>query len=483
MHVKTLDIPWTAWLLSLLCSTLSAQDDRPAQDATPKAPNVLFLVIDDLNDWVGCLGGHPQTRTPHIDRLAARSTVFVNAHCQAPICNPSRVSMLTGRYPSTSGVYLLKPSAFRVSKALKNVKTLPESFAARGYRTIGGGKIFHNSSARETFDEYGPRGHFGPLPKPKARLNYKKGNRLWDWGQFPASDEQMPDTKIATWATEQLARTHDKPFFLAVGFLRPHVPMYAPKRWWDGLPDEADIELPKTLANDREDLSDYAKALTHGSVAPRHAWIVKNAQWHRAVRAYLACVNYVDHQVGRVLTALDASPHKDNTIVILCSDHGFHLGEKQRWAKRSLWTRSTRVPLLVSLPRQGSSARCARPVGLIDIYPTLVELCSLRADKGLEGHSLAPLLRDAKAKWDRPTLTTLWKDNHTLCSERWRYIRYADGSEELYDRREDPREWHSLAGDSTKLDVLRAFRERLPQINAEPVPGSAGLDGRIEGVR
>jgi choline-sulfatase len=461
--------------------TVTAQSEG-AKVSEPR-PNVLFLVIDDLNDWVGCLGGHPQTKTPNIDRLAARGVLFTNAHCQAPICNPSRVSMMTGRLPSTTGVYLLQPSRFRVSKALAKVKTLPEYFSAHGYHAMGGGKLYHGSTSRETFDEYGPRGSFGPLPKKNAKFNFKTGHRLWDWGEFPATDAETPDARVADWAIKQLKRKHDKPFFLAVGFFRPHVPMYAPPKWWKQLPAEKDIELPPSMKGDRDDVPDYGKRLTQGFPAPRHEWFVKNKQWRRAVRGYLACVSFVDNQVGRVMAELDRSGYASNTIIVLCSDHGFHLGEKERWAKRSLWTRSTRVPLIVVPPGRNKATKCEKPVGLIDLYPTFVELCGLPANKGLEGRSLVPLLRDRDAAWDRPIITTFYKDNHSLRSERWRYTRYADGSEELYDLRSDPHEWYNVASKPKLADVVRKLRRHLPTVNVEAVPGSKGLGGQIKGVK
>jgi choline-sulfatase len=241
--------------------------------------------------------------------------------------------------------------------------------------------------------------------------------------------------------------------------------------------------LPPTLATDRDDLSDYGKRLTAGFPAPRHEWFEKNKQWRRAVRGYLACIHFVDHQVGRVLDALEKSPHANNTIIVLCSDHGFHLGEKQRWAKRSLWNRSTRVPLIISTPGRKKAEQCHRPVGLIDLYPTLLDLCGLPADKSLEGRSVTPLLRDTNAAWDRPIVTTFYKDNHALRSDHWRYIRYADGSQELYDLRVDPNEWHNVAADPKHAPALRDFAKRLPRINVDPVAGSRGLGGLIDGVK
>lgn len=456
---------------------IAQQPSRSPQER----PNVLMIMVDDLNDWVGCLQGHAQAQTPNIDALAASGLLFTNAHCQAPICNPSRVSLMTGRLPSTTGVYLLQPHRFRVSKALAAAKTLPEYFTQHGYLTMGCGKIYHASSGRKTFEEYGPRANFGP--RPKKKINYKQGHVLWDWGAFPKDDSLMPDVKVANWAIDKLAAKHQRPFLLAVGFARPHVPLYVPPKWFEGLPAEAEIALPEILADDRSDLPAYAKNLTHGTPAPRHEWFLENKQWRRALRAYLACIRFVDHQVGRVLRALEQSSFASNTIVVLASDHGFHLGEKERWAKRSLWRESTRVPLMIRAPGHVRSRRTDQPVGLIDIYPTLAELCGLPVPASLEGHSLQPLLVEPTADWPHLAITTFYKDNHALVDQAWRYIRYADGSQELYDRRADPREFHNLAGKPEQADRLRAFRARLPQVNVEPVAGSAGSGSLLKGVK
>lgn len=469
----------TLSLALVLASSVAAQ--RPEASTTPKRPNVLLILVDDLNDWIGCLGGHAQAVTPNIDALARRGLLFRNAHCQAPICNPSRVSFMTGRLPSSTGVYLLRPHRFRVSKALAKARTLPEYFTGHGYETLGCGKIYHASSSRETFGEYGPRAGFGP--RPKQKINHKQGHVLWDWGAFPERDSQMPDVKVANWAIGKLGVRRQRPFLLAVGFARPHVPMYVPQKWFDGLPEEAEIELPEVLARDRLDLSDYARKLTHGGVAPRHRWFLENQQWRRAVRSYLACIRFVDHQVGRVLRALEASEFADNTIVVLASDHGFHLGEKERWAKRSLWRESTRVPLIVTAPGHVRARDTDQPVGLIDIYPTLVDLCGLPPNPKLEGHSLRPLLRDPAAEWNHVAITTFYTNNHSVVTRGWRYIRYADGSQELYDHRVDPREFHNLATESGHADRIKALAAHLPTTNVAPVPGSAGSGSLLEGVK
>lgn len=428
---------------------------------------MLLIAIDDLNDWVGVLGGHPQARTPHLDRLAARGTLFANAHCQAPVCAPSRASLMTGRLPSSTGFYFLHPELGDVP-AWRNAKTLTRRFAAAGYETLGVGKIHHNVEA-PFFETYGGKfGGFGP--RPKEKISYPIGHPLWDWGAFPASDDRMPDQKIADWAIARLREARSRPFLLAVGFYRPHVPMYAPPKWFDLHPRRS-IRLPVVQSDDREDLPEYAKLLTIGHPAPRHQWFVEAGAWQDAVQAYLACTTFVDHQVGRVLDALDRSPHGDDTIVVLFSDHGFHLGEKQRWAKRSLWEESTRVPLILRAPGKEPGV-CREPAGLIDIFPTLLELCGLPADPALEGSSLVPWLDDPGAPREVPAITTFGPGNHAVRARDHRYIRYRDGSEELYDHRRDPHEWHNLASDPAMRPVLERLRRSLPHHEAPLLPGS-----------
>ena len=448
-----------------------------AQGSAAK-PNVLLISIDDLNDWVGVLGGHPQAKTPNIDRLARRGVLFTNAHCQAPVCTPSRASLVTSRLPSSTGLYFLRPN-LEASLVTKDAVTLAEQFAASGYETIGVGKIY-GALDGQYFQTYGGRlGGFGP--RPKNKLNHPMGHPLWDWGAYPESDADMPDSKIANWAARQLKRPHEKPLFLAVGFYRPHVPMYAPRKWFDMHP-LGSIQLPKVLETDRDDLAQYAKDLTIGLPAPRHETIVQRGQWNHAVQSYLASSTFVDHCVGTVLDALDASGAGDNTIVVLFSDHGWHLGEKQRWAKRSLWEDSTRVPLVFSTPNLQPGRRCNRPVGLIDIYPTLSALCGLAPDPTHEGHSLVPLLENPHAPWDRPAITSFGPNNHAVRSTHWRYIRYSVGSEELYDHRSDPDEWDNLAGNPKYAEVIRDHAKWLPQVNLPAIldVSSAGLDAFLE---
>lgn len=426
-------------------------------------PPVLVFSIDDLNDWVGCLGGHPQAQTPNIDRLAARGTLFTNAHCQAPVCTPSRASLITGLYPSTSGLYFLRPG-LEASEIAKKHPHILETFQAAGYHTLGAGKFVHTQEDKY-FETYGGgMGGFGPIPDEK--ITYPDGLKLWDWGAYPETDEETPDWKVADWVIDQLQQEHEKPFFLVAGFWRPHVPMYAPQHWHDQFPLD-EIQLPETLASDREDLPAYAKDLTHGEPAPRHIWFLENNAWHSAVQSYLASVAFVDSQVGRVLDALDASPYADEAIIVLFSDHGWHLGEKQRWAKRSLWNDGTHVPLIISAPGLPAGKRCAQPAGLIDIYPTLMELTGIPAPGHLEGLSLTPQLKDATTVREQPSLCTFGPNNHSLHFERWHYIHYADGSKELYDLETDPHEWENLAGKAEHQKRILGYQTYLPKNNAE----------------
>ena len=433
---------------------------KSTSTSTSKQPNVLLVSIDDLNDWVGVLGGHPQAKTPHIDALAQRGTLFTNTHCQAPVCTPSRASMMTSRLPSTTQLYFLQPH-LRASAVVKDAVTLAEYFAKHGYETLGVGKIY-GGREQQYFDEYG--GNFGGFgPRPKEKLSHPMGHPLWDWGAYPKSDAEMPDMKIADWAIDKLQSLDDDPFLLAVGFFRPHVPMYAPEAWFQQHPRES-VALPSVLSSDRGDLSQYARDLTDGFPAPRHHEIVRSGEWAHAVQAYLASCTFVDHCVGRVLDALAASKHADNTVVVLFSDHGWHLGEKQRWAKRSLWEDATRVPLVIATP-DSQSARCARPVGLIDIFPTIADVCGLPADPTWEGHSLKPLLAQPDLPWDRPAITTFGPNNHAVRSTHWRFIRYADGSQELYNHREDPHEWHNLAENASYAKIIEEHARWLPKHN------------------
>ena len=467
----------------ILLSFFAGHVTLAAENGSP--PNVLFISIDDLNDWLGVYEGHPQVKTPHIDALASRGVTFTNAHCQAPICNPSRVSMLLGQLPSTTGMYFLGPR-FRTVEPTKSGETLFQTFRKHGYFASTKGKIFHGSADPASFDQI-ERNDGWRRGKKKLRFTLPGSHPAWDWGQVDVPDEEQRDFKTAKWAADEIPKlaSKDQPYMLAVGFHLPHVPVYASKKWFDMYPLE-DVQLPSVTLSDRNDLPEIAKQLTDNPTAPRHQWMVENDEWRHAVQAYLAANSFVDSLVGMLVDAVDKSGEADNTIVVLWSDHGFHLGEKLRWAKRTLWEETTRVPLIFAGPGIGGDAKCSRPVGLIDVYPTLLDLCMLPPRDLLEGTSLRPLLEDPTAAWQRPALCTFGPNNHSLRGERYRYTIYDDGSQELYDHDSDPNEWQNLIAKDGSMSVEHAkvvaeMKTWLPLKNVDPVPGSAGSDSPLYG--
>ena len=384
-------------------------------------PNVLFLAIDDLNDWTGGLGGHECVKTPHLDRLASRGVLFRRAYCTAPACNPSRASLLTGVLPSTSGVYH-NSQPFR--PVMPDAVTLPQHFIAAGYHVVGGGKIFHGSFPdKQSWQEYFSK---GSQPKPAViPANGIAKDRFFDWGPVDVPDEDMADMHTVQWAIDYLGESHAKPFFLAVGLHKPHLPWYVPRKYFERYP-LSKVTLPKVIPNDLDDVP--AAGVRMANPEGDHKNVVEHGQWEKAVQGYLATISFADACVGRLLDALDHSQYGRNTIIVMWSDHGWNLGEKEHWRKFALWEDTTRVPMVFVVPGMTKTdQRCDRTVSLLDIYPTLVELCGLPARKNLEGASIVPLLKDVSAKWDRPVVTTRGRNNHGIRSERWRYIRYEDG--------------------------------------------------------
>ena len=464
-------------LLRLVLAWLALGTAAMAAESSRK-PNILFIAIDDLNDWVGPLGGHPLVKTPHLDRLAQRGTVMMNAHCQAPLCNPSRTSLMLGLRPTTTGIYGLSPW-FRNVAAWRDRVTLPQQLKAHGYRTLAAGKIYHGNAGGpeqrlKEFDVWGPGSGVGVRPPQKLIPPTSMGNHpLMDWGVFPHRDEDKGDYAVASWAVEQLkAVPRDQPFFLAAGFFLPHVPCYATQPWFDLYPDN-DTVLPAIKVDDRDDTPRFSWYLHWKLPEPRLTWVREHNQWRNLVRSYLACTSFVDAQVGRILDALGASGLADNTFVVLWGDHGWHLGEKGITGKNTLWERSTRVPLIFAGPGIAQGAKVGSPAELLDIYPTLLELTGTPARSDLEGVSLAPQLRDARAPRSRPAITSHNQGNHGVRSERWRYIRYADGAEELYDMHRDPNEWTNLAGRPEHAGVIAEHRRWLPKVDVPLAPGSA----------
>ncbi len=293
-----------------------------------------------------------------------------------------------------------------------------------------------------------------------------------DWGVFPHKDEQKQDYKVAQYAIDTIQGKPAEPFFLSVGFFLPHVPCYTTQKWYDLFPDD-DTILPKTLLTDRDDTPRFSWYLHWKLPECRLRFLQEEDQWHNLARSYLACTAFIDHQIGRVLTQLDKSGYRDNTIVVLWSDHGWHIGEKSITGKNTLWADGTRVPLIFAGPGIASGQICAQPAELLDIYPTLSELVNTKVQQHLEGHSLIPQLRDADTPREHPAITTHNHDNHSVRTLHWRYIQYADGSQELYDTRNDPHEWHNLAGHTMYRKTISSMKKWIPSINKKPVVGSS----------
>lgn len=446
---------------------------QPGMSLVVNKPNVLFISIDDQNDWVACMKGHPDVKTPNIDRLAKRGTLFVNAHCQSPLCNPSRSSLLFGKRPTSTGVYGLVPGP-RSSPILENATSLTQAFMKSGYDTNICGKIYHDGSIppKNRLAECATWGPAPGMPKPAKPFVQTPGKHpAMDWGVFPKDDSEQPDWKTTDWAISKLKEKQTKPLFLGIGFRLPHVPCFASQKWFDLYPGE--VTLPPVKIDDRDDTPEFSWYLHWKLPEPRLSWLKKENQWQPLVKSYLASISFMDSQVGRLLDALDGSGIAENTLIVLWSDHGWHLGEKGITGKNSLWERSTRVPLIFAGKGISSGSVCARPVELLDIYPTLVELCSLQKVEGLEGHSLSPLLKNSSAPRIWPAITSHNTGNHSIRSERYRFIKYADGTEEFYDHCEDPNEWRNLAREKGFEKVMEEHRAWLPKIDLPPIPNSA----------
>ena len=425
-------------------------------------PNILFIAVDDLNDWVAPWEGHPDAVTPNFDRLADGGMRFTNAHTPAPLCGPARAATFTGLYPSTSGIYLhvADKNIQRASKKAAQSTFLTHYFAQNGYKTMGAGKLLHGGAGGDLLQEFVGHNAFGPYPP--QNLRYENKGTSTDWGPYPASNNEMPDYHVASYAVEQLKKNHGKPFFLTIGFNRPHVPWHVPQEWFDRIDLNA-VALPPYLENDLDDAPAISRRIHEMPPTPSTEWLIRKGYWKEVIQAYLACVAFMDNQLGRVLDALESSPYADNTIIVLWSDHGYHLGEKNIVAKMTLYEESTRVPLIIAGPNINRGARSSKPVGLIDLYPTLVELAGLPPAEGLDGRSIAPLMADPEMDWNYPAITFWGQNNTSVRTETYRYIQYENGAEELYDHTTDPHEWNNLASDPTTRELRARLRQHIPQ--------------------
>jgi arylsulfatase A-like enzyme len=463
---------------------------------TAEKPNILWISIDDLNDWVGYLKGHPQVKTPNIDRLTQKGISFTNAHCSTPLCKPSRTALLTGLREKKTGVYS-NGSKFNPTE----YTLLPQHFGSNGYTTYGTGKIHHSKINSNVFQKAfntqqrwspftneqslytkkelktkgtdqpahliknGPGGRDYTLPfnrMPSERAPNKISGESFDWAPFDLEDDDFGDGLITTWALEQL-KQHDatQPFFMGVGYYRPHIPLYAPKKYFDLYPLET-LKLPPNKKNDLDDIPEAGKlrALT-AVTAGTHQHTVKYGEWKKAVQAYLACVSFVDAQIGKLLDYLEQSPYADNTIIVLFSDHGWHLGEKDAWGKFTGWIHSTRVPLIICPAGTNKGTLCDEPVSLLDLYPTLVELTHLPKLE-LDGTSIVPLLKNPHLNTNRIVRTQIDKNNFSLINKEWHYIEYHDGSSELYNRKKDPLEYTNLSGNKEYTTIIKMMKAISP---------------------
>ena len=481
--------------------------------AEEKRPNVLFISVDDLNDWEGAMGGNSQVKTPNMDKLFGKGVLFTNAHCSQAVCNASRNSLLSGLHPSTTGWYS-STTDMRATyeEVMGEHKMLPQFFKDNGYRTMAVGKVFHQgvSDYKDRTDDFwdvtGPKykikgellergaGYGGkmfyPFPKEGNRIVQrfgeagKKGSSLC---AGPLDAEDMPDGKmfddlIAEWAVERLDEDYEKPFFLAVGFVRPHLPFTAPRKYFD-LYDPEEIVVPDVPEDEMSDIPMMGKSIAYGTLEQgdhRSVELVSDDYWRELVHGYLACVSFVDAKIGEVVDALEASGRMDNTIIVLWSDHGQHLGEKRHWRKQSLWEESTRVPLFFKMADAEVGKKCPEAVSLLDIYPTLIDLCGLPPAPKLDGESLLPLLENPAAERDVPVLSSWYYGNYAVRSRDWRYISYRDGGEELYDHRTDPGEHTNLASNPEYAGIIATHRKWIPEKDVLPAGSSEWKGDKLD---
>jgi len=497
--MNTKNIPISSLLLggaAVLTNAISACTGAPASTDS-RQYNIILIAIDDLNDWVGSFGGNPQGRTPNMDKLCQQGAVtFQNAYCPGPISGPSRSALLSGFMPQRSGVYSNSEN-MRYSTLVQTYATLPEYFAKNGYVTISRGKIFHKHNTPDGTD-HGQWAYTewsntnGGFPLNKERL-YSRNQNIYDgkkedavkeksssndgdgtefsWGPTTENKENTTDYKTAQWAAAEIAKQHDQPWFLAVGISKPHLPWYVPQEYFDRHPLET-IKIPEHRLDDLDDILTPEGKKKFAPSADFNWVNSREGLWQRAVQAYLASASYADDCVGVILDALEKSPERDNTIVIIFGDHGWHLGEKLRFRKATLWQEATRLPLIIRVPGiTKERADCMRMVNLIDLYPTLIDLCGLPAKPEIDGRSIAPLLRNPQKAWDYPNVTILGQGNASVRDENWYLIRYNDGTEEFYDMTADPYQWTNLttSKDAKALAAKAKLMKSVPKEFATPI--------------
>ena len=453
--------------------------------------NVLFLAVDDMNNDLGCYG-HPLVSSPNIDRLAKMGVKFDRAYCQFPLCSPSRTSLMTGLRPDTTRTFNLQ---YHFRKGLPDVVTIPQLFMQAGYYAARVGKIYHYGNPGDIgtsgLDDPASWNHFvNPAGRDKTTLerdiiNYTPKRGLGSAMSFLADkqgrDEEHTDGKVATEIIKLLDEKKDQPFFLACGFYKPHTPYVAPAKYFEWYP----LDKINVAIGPAEHLKDVPKAAL-ASTGPWPWFGVTEPQAREVKQGYYAAISFVDAQIGRVLGALDRLKLWDNTVVVFWSDHGYHLGEHGLWMKQSLFENSARVPFIIVAPgAKGNGTASARPVELVDIYPTLAELAGLKPPANLAGASLKPLLADPQAKWEKPAFTQVWRGTfpgHSVRTERHRYTEWDHGKQgaQLYDYQTDPQEFHNLASDPAHAKVvaeLKALLEKNWKTEYRPTAEGKKADG------
>lgn len=432
----------------------TAHDSNTKNSNETHKSNILFIVIDDMNDWIGCLGGHPDAKTPHLDAFSRHSMMFTSAYCTSPLCGPSRAAFLSGMRASTTGVY---NNTDHYHEKLADVENMPLFFKDHGYYSFGAGKVFHGAYPQywNEFVERAPRMYHRGQPK-------KNGTNIpgiFDWASLDIDDSQMDDYRMAQFAIDKLNEHHDKPFFLACGIYRPHVPWYAPQKYFDMHPIDQ-ITMPVIKENDLDDIPPAGIRCANLVYTKE---VEKTGKTRQAVQAYLASVSFADAQVGRILKTLENSEYWNNTIIVILGDHGLHLGEKNKWHKDTLWEEACRAPLFIRVPGiTDPHPVCDKTVSFLDLYPTLVSLCGFERPVHLEGRDITPLLKNPDSYWNHPSVTHRRAGQVAIRDNRWRYILYENGDEELYDHSKDPYEWINLAQNPKYDSIKRKLRLHIP---------------------
>ncbi len=444
-------------------------------------PNVLFISVDDMNNDLGTYG-HPLVKSPSIDKLAAEGVRFDRAYCQFPFCSPSRSSVMTGLRPDETRVFDLR---YHFRQGLPDVVTLPQLFMKHGYFAARVGKIYHYGNPGEigtsglddpaSWDKVvNPSGRDKTLESRVINYTPKRGlgSSLSMYADPEGKDEDYTDGKVATEAIRLMEENKDRPFFLAVGFYKPHCPYIVPAKYFDLYPLD-EIKLPVVPAN----YSDTVPAAALASTQPWPLLGVTTAQARETVRAYYATLSFVDAQVGRVMEALDRLKLRENTIVVFWSDHGYHLGDHGLFMKQSLYENSARVPLIIIPPKPRHPGKASpRTVELLDMYPTLADLAGIAVPPAVEGRSLRPLLENPEARWDHPAFTQVQRGGfpgYSARTERWSYMEWDRGAagRELYDLAADPGEMNNLAGNPAYAATLAEMQKLVKAKHAHPVEG------------